>query len=62
MPNAVEKPKGVKVAHDLDIVGAHDYRERDEHGPEGTSSVELHGFPSSHLMLSHSASLGHVSV
>jgi hypothetical protein len=54
--------KSVKVAHDLDIVGPHDYRERDKHRPEGTSSVDLQGFPASHLMLSRSASLGHVPV
>jgi hypothetical protein len=54
--------KGVKIAHDLDIVGTHDYRERDEHRPKGASAVDLHGFPTSHLMLSRSASLGHVPV
>jgi hypothetical protein len=54
--------KCVKVAHDLDVVGAHDYRERNEHKPEGASSVDLQGFPISYLMLSRSASLGHGSI
>jgi hypothetical protein len=58
----LESRKCVKVAHDLDVVGTHDYRERDEHRPEGASSVDLHGFPISYLMLSRSASLGHVSI
>ena len=54
--------KGVEVPHDLDVVGAHDYRERDEHRPEGTSSVDFHGFPRSHPMFGYSASPGHGSV
>jgi hypothetical protein len=54
--------KCVKVAHDLDVVGAHDYRERYENRPEGAFSVNLHGFPSPYLVLSRRASLGHVSV